>query len=632
MATPPLLSQALLALILATAALAQPALPPEPVSLQTAEAFRPLPPNWQLAGGLAGDPRHDKTLAVTPGTGVLVCNPGKEKADRGHLLTAWEHGDIEAELEFLLTPGSNSGVYLQGRYEVQLFDSWGVRTPTSADAGGIYVRWDAGRGKDKERFEGTAPRANAARAPGLWQKLRVEFQAPRFDASGRKTRNARFVKVALNGFTIHENVEVTGPTRAAAYNDEAPLGPLMVQGDHGPVALRHLSVKRLDAKADLPVGDLHYKLYSGDFKQVGVYDDRKPTREGTPERFAHTAIEKSGRFALVFTGAVELARAGAYRFDIQSGSMARLAIDGRDVVLPLERGSQPGVVTLPAGKHTFRLDLVHASNGRPNLELFVEGPGFARRALTVRDSPGEGNRKQPGSTKTGGNTAKKGPSYQVEVKDRIVLQRGFVPFNPRKRLYAASVGTPAGVHFAYDFETGALLRAWRGSFLNTAEMWEGRGTDQTAQPEGPALTFNGKPAIALIEYAARGDWPDQPEPLWSSQGYTLDADGTPVFLTRLADLTVHDRIAAVPDGKGLTRTLTFSGALPSWSTWVLLAEADTITAQPGGWVIGDREWYLDWPADVPPRAVVRTVGAKQQLAVPLSSANLATALHYTLVW
>jgi hypothetical protein len=212
---------------------AQSSLPPAPVRLDAPDSFRPLSANWKLAGDLMGDPRRDKALTPTPGTDLLVCNPGREKETRGHLFTAWEHGDLELDVEFLLTPGSNSGIYLQGRYEVQLFDSWGVREPKSSDCGGIYVRWDTKREKGKESYEGHAPRANACRAPGLWQKLHIAFQAPVFDANGRKTKNARFTKVVLNGFTIHENVEVTGPTRSSAYEDEKPLGPLMIQGDHG---------------------------------------------------------------------------------------------------------------------------------------------------------------------------------------------------------------------------------------------------------------------------------------------------------------------------------------------------------------------------------------------------------------
>src|SRR6185503_17098727 len=127
--------------------------------------------------------------------------------------------------------------------------------------------------------------------------------APRFDAGGKKTKNARFTKVVLNGFVIHENVDVTGPTRSGAFIDEKPLGPLMIQGDHGAVALRNLAVKRFGTGA-IAAENLRYKLYAGDFKEAGAYDAKSPTAEGVPEKFAHGAVEKSGKFALVFTGSL----------------------------------------------------------------------------------------------------------------------------------------------------------------------------------------------------------------------------------------------------------------------------------------------------------------------------------------
>ena len=68
------------------------------------------------------------------------------------------------------------------------------------------------------------------------------FRAPRFDKTGRKIANARFEKVVHNGVLVHSDIEVTGPTRAGVYDDEKPLGPLMLQGDHGPVAYRNLWV------------------------------------------------------------------------------------------------------------------------------------------------------------------------------------------------------------------------------------------------------------------------------------------------------------------------------------------------------------------------------------------------------
>lgn len=593
-------------------------LPPEPVRLDSLAAFQAPAANWQLAGGITGDPRHEKAIGAVEGTGVLVNNP-RDNA-KGHLVTAWEHGDLELDLDFLMTPGANSGVYLQSRYEVQLFDSWGKKEVTSLDCGAIYERWDDKRGPGKEGYEGHAPKANASRAPGLWQHLHVEFEAPRFDATGKKTKNARFAKVVLNDFVVQENVEVTGPTRSAAAEDEKPFAPLMIQGDHGPVAIKALAVKRSGIEA-IKVADVKYKLYSGGFAKIGEYDAEKPAGAGEPARFAQAAVEKSGKFALVFNGSLTVPRAGGYAFSIETSGIARLSVDGKPVVLPLERGTTPGVIDLTAGAHAFRLDFIHTSAARPMLELVGEGPGIAKQTLTVRE------REQ-------NNFSRARPTQPLDVKDRVLAQRSFVPYEPRKRLYAINIGTPAGVHFSYDFETGAILRVWRGAFLDTADMWINRGEPQLGRPAGPALTLNAKPSVALLEFAQAGDWPTEAEPLWSSQGYALEPDGLPIFQNTLSGLKIRDRIAPTADGRGLTRRIEAKGDLTSWSTWVLLAEGSKITRQPdgGGWIIGDREWYLDWPADATVSPVVRTRGDHQQLAVPITKATVETPIVYTLIW
>jgi hypothetical protein len=176
-------------------------------------------------------------------------------------------------------------------------------------------------------------------------------------------------------------------------------------------------------------------------------------------------------------------------------------------------------------------------------------------------------------------------------------------------------------------------RVWRGGFVDVADMWESRGESQLAQPSGPALTLNHKPTVALLESFAR-DWPDAPEPLWSSQGYTLAPDGTPTFLGKLAQLDVRDTLVPGADGRSLTRTLVFNGRNTSWETYVLLAEADVITAQPdgSGWIIGDRAYYIDLPKGGPLNPTVRTRNGRQQLVVPLSGGKVDRTLTYTLVW
>ena len=92
---------------------------------------------------------------------------------------------------------------------------------------------------------GVAPRVNASKPPGQWQSFHIWFRAPRFDSSGKKTEKARFLKVVHNGVTIHENVELEGPTRASMTTPESPAGPLMLQGDHGPVAYRNIYLRPL---------------------------------------------------------------------------------------------------------------------------------------------------------------------------------------------------------------------------------------------------------------------------------------------------------------------------------------------------------------------------------------------------
>jgi len=197
--------------------------------------------DWVIGGGAKTDPANPRRLVTTPGTGVLVNGP---TGSTGNLLSKFQHGDVEAHVEFMVPQGSNSGVYFQGRYEIQVFDSWKVQKPKYGDCGGIYERWG-----EKGGYEGHAPKVNASRAPGQWQTFDVIFRAPRFDAAGKKTANAKFVLVVHNGQVIHENVEVTGPTRAATYeHDEKPLGPLMLQGDHGPAAYRNVRLRPLKAE------------------------------------------------------------------------------------------------------------------------------------------------------------------------------------------------------------------------------------------------------------------------------------------------------------------------------------------------------------------------------------------------
>jgi hypothetical protein len=221
--------------------------------LEDMSAFRPQAGNWRIVNDVTMDPtvstheehaaqpaaaetsgkkKKSKEPAPPPaprqavtfreGKGVLLNINDATKKD--NLITTFEHGDIELEFDVMLPKGSNSGIYLQGRYEVQLFDSWGVRNPSFSDIGGIYRNWENQPGKI---YMGKAPLSNPSKAPGLWQRMKISFRAPKFDASGKKIANARFARVELNGVVIHQNLEVPLPTGGPVENNEKPTGPLI---------------------------------------------------------------------------------------------------------------------------------------------------------------------------------------------------------------------------------------------------------------------------------------------------------------------------------------------------------------------------------------------------------------------
>lgn len=190
---------------------------------------------WLSAESVRVDPENPKQFIIRQGTGVLVNGPTGKTCD---LITAQEFGDCEVHIEWTVPKESNSGVYLMGEYEIQICDSYGKEQVTFSDAGGIYARWI-----NEQNVEGHAPRVNVSRAPGKWQSFDVVFRAPRFDAGGKKIENARFISVKQNGVLIHENVSLNGSTRGGLTGQEKARGPILLQGDHGPVAFRNFRVK-----------------------------------------------------------------------------------------------------------------------------------------------------------------------------------------------------------------------------------------------------------------------------------------------------------------------------------------------------------------------------------------------------
>lgn len=221
----------LLAIVLVPSVLAADTKPVEPFNGRSLDGWKlkDLKKNkWEV--GVAGLDKNPKRIAIlksgSESGGDLVNLTAGGGTD---IFTEQKFGDIKLEVEFMVPQGSNSGIYLMGEYEVQVLDSYGKADEklTQGDLGALY--------------SAAAPKKNAAKKPGEWQKFVIEFQAPRFEG-GKKVANARFIKVTLNDVVLHENVEMKQQTPGGITGKEAATGPLMFQGDHGPVAFRNIRI------------------------------------------------------------------------------------------------------------------------------------------------------------------------------------------------------------------------------------------------------------------------------------------------------------------------------------------------------------------------------------------------------
>lgn len=215
------------------------------IPLTDLSAFKEPGNSWTLVGDVTVDMNMVNAVKSTKGTGILL-NTSTPKKPGFDLYTIKEYGDMILELDYLVAKGANSGIFLQSNYEIQIEDSWTLTNPVSSSNGGAHERWNNDKPEGEKGFDGFAPRQNVSKAPGLWQHIKVVFQAPKFDASGIKIANARLLSVDLNGVTIHENVELTGATRGG-FGTEKALAPLRIQGDQGTVAFRNISI------SDIPV-------------------------------------------------------------------------------------------------------------------------------------------------------------------------------------------------------------------------------------------------------------------------------------------------------------------------------------------------------------------------------------------
>ena len=155
----------------------------------------------------------------------------------GDAITTREFGDIQLHIEFAcpIMPGKegqargNSGVYLLGRYEVQVLDTYGL--PVSNNGCGAL-------------YSIAPPLVNASRPPGSWQSYDIIFRAPRINESGAVTEPAR-ATVIHNGIVIHNNRSLPTTTPGGLNREFETRGPLLLQHHGDPVRYRNIWLREL---------------------------------------------------------------------------------------------------------------------------------------------------------------------------------------------------------------------------------------------------------------------------------------------------------------------------------------------------------------------------------------------------
>ncbi len=581
--------------------------------LNDMSAFRPIKENWSIVGGITASINQTNITTTEAGTGILSCKHeiGKYGIEKD-IVTIMEHGDLDLDLDFMMAKGSNSGIYLQGRYEIQLNDSWGKKNPKFGDSGGIYERWDESKPEGSKGYQGIAPRLNVAKAPGLWQNIKISFQAPRFDATGKKNSDAKILSIILNGVLIHENVELTGPTRGALVDNEVSKGPLRFQGDHGNVAFRNIKYKSFNQKS-LTFKDLKFGVYKGNFRTVADIEKIKPETSGNVALLNWNVSNAENEFAVKYVGKINVPDAGKYTFTAIHGGNTQLKINGVDAFKNgwLNSGeSRQTMIELPAGDVDFEMYYWKADGWlAPALGLYAESATIRKQALHYANSTLVANPTSP---------------IMLSPATEPVVFRSFMDIREGQKgkrvVHAVSVGNKENIHYTYDLDNAALFQIWKGGFLNTTPMWNDRG-DGSSKPLGSLTALSDAPLLNVLS-SVTALWSEL-DATFRPRGYELDEAGHPTFKYDYAGLNISDKSIPSEDGKMFKREIMVKGS--SANLYARLAVAQNITKLSDGmYIIGENSYYIKVIEGTPS---IRESAGMKELVLPVGE-----KITYSIIW
>jgi len=439
-------------------------------------------------------------------------------------------------------------------------------------------------------FQNESDLAKLLKVPGLWQTVELNYK------TGKGNGPAMLEKLALNGVTVREGEALPGT--ASGPVSLAPLG--------GTIAVRNVGYRMLSSRTVAQwSGPLSYTIYEGENSNRINLSAQKILKQDTTSMLNYeVAYGQAPRYTILFAGRLNTLQTGSYQFDLRTGGVAGLWIDGKNVIPEISHNlsqSETRAVDLTAGLHDVQVYYSKPMR-RVGVGLFVSQVG-------TRPQPLHALASLPDPTPV--------PLISITPDLRAECIRSFVqlPGERQKRTHSLSVGSPAGYHYTVDLNQMALLQVWKGDFANVTEMWHERGEPQLLEPMGTTLRLPAQTALMVLTNDGVA-WPDSmDEKTLQYKGLSLDKTGNPTIQYNLAGATVTDVTKPAPDG--LTRTLTVTGT-PTGTVYCRVAAGQIIDDIGNGlYAINDRSYFVR--VDPKTKLKQRSSNGKQELLLPVKN-------------
>ncbi len=465
---------------------------------------------WQTAGSFSVNP-FANDIKLTPGNAVYVAN-GKG----GTLETKETFQDCQLSFDFMLSPTSTGVFSIWGQYDILLSsepDKFGELRSKSGVA--------------------HTPLVNATRAAGLWQHIEIAIRKSEY-VSGK----ALIEYVKINGLEVFQNVFVDAPKMG---------GSMVFENPKGNFAVRDFKILTFADIKPITVANIDYEHYKTfDWENQKIADGSTPDLTGSMKLLNHDVGQGRVRenFLNRYKITLNVAQQGNYAFLYDYAGNGSLVMNGKMLLPKLDqtdRMSRIAYVSLEKGTHTLELEYSKAWWGA-QLGLFIAGDGI--RPYPVHAATSLPEKRFPGEIIVN-------PTSETEVI------RSFFMHGNEKRTHVVSVGSPTGIHYAFDLNQGNLLAVWKGEFANVTEMWHERGEPQILQPKGLAISFSGKPLIAMK--SQKNQLPDNYEDVTEIdyQATRFDENEKPTFVYTFRGKTLTQTLTPTKDG--LEHTVTIDG-------------------------------------------------------------------------